>query len=272
MNPLALVRRSRSSIPSVLVCLALTLASAAPIQAAASADPASKAPATRGQATPKGEVAAEAQPEEINVAATSRGASATANGATDLLALLDESNGTAASLAPNQPSGTSVTTINLADATDVARIALEVGNQKGRLQIFAVSPDGGATAASDPTISGKLISEFVLDGSHPTLSANLGNLAVKTLALVWIPDTPGQPLTVSNVGVFTRNPPAAALAAAANTAAKTQAAAAKAQNTADSAAGAAPETGGSMAQSSTAQPSRSTATAEPPQTRAVSVP
>ncbi|MBI5689056.1 MAG: hypothetical protein HZC55_03080, partial [Verrucomicrobia bacterium] len=194
-----------------LLALGLGLVEASSSSFAATPRPA-PGPAERSPApTNAGVTADAAQPEEVNVASSARGATAAGagGGTSDLLALIDESNGTAAALTPDQKTGNSVTTINLADTTDVTRVALEVGDQRGQLRVYAVDA-GAATDFRVALDSAKLVSSFSLDGSRNTVTADLGNTPVKTLALVWVPDTPGTSLSVSNVAVFTRTPPPAA--------------------------------------------------------------
>lgn len=150
-----------------------------------------------------------AAPTEVNVATTVRGATITGGESSNLLALLDNNSETTASLVPDAGTGTSVTTITLADTTDVSRLSLAVGQQKGQLSVYAIDPAAGGTAANAAQ-SGRLVSAFTLDGSTSTVAANLGGTSVQTLVLVWQPATPGGALTVSNIGIFTPAPPAAA--------------------------------------------------------------
>lgn len=197
---------SRAALLATFALWTHFAAGQSPTVPASAASPRAATPGTVATPTSSGET----QPEEVNVASSARGAKAGGAKADDLLALIDESNGTSASLQPNLPTGASVTTIDLADSTDVTRVALEIGTQKGKLQLFAVDAEGNLAAVTDPARGGRLLSEFTLDGSRSMVSADLGNLSVKTLAVVWIPETPGTSLTVANVGVFTRTPPPAA--------------------------------------------------------------
>lgn len=147
---------------------------------------------------------------EVNLAVSQLGAKAQGAGQDGLGAILAGQGSAGAALAPNSGNGSSVTTIQLGSATELSRVALKVGNQKGRLRILVQDAEGDAN-------SGKVVSELVLDGTQPTVSASVNNITARAITVVWIPDTPGQPLTVSDVGVFAvanRLPPAVVAAAA----------------------------------------------------------
>ena len=106
--------------------------------------------------------------------------------------------GTLAAAAAGQ---TAFTVINLAGEVEMNRVALEVGQQKGKIRIVALKDDGTPDLSS-----GRVITEFELDGSKPTVSADVSDVKVKRVAIVWVPENPGQPLTLTNVGLFTSKP------------------------------------------------------------------
>lgn len=112
--------------------------------------------------------------------------------------LVEGSQGTLASGGAAQPA---FTVINLAGEVEMNRVALEVGNQKGKLRVVALKDDGTPDLSS-----GRVITEFTLDGSKTTVSADVSDVKVKTVAIVWVPDTPGTQLNLSSVGLFTSKP------------------------------------------------------------------
>ena len=112
--------------------------------------------------------------------------------------LVEGEGGTLAAAASGQAA---FTVINLAGEVEMNRVALEVGQQKGKIRIVALKDDGTPDLSS-----GRVITEFELDGSKPTVSADVSDVKVKRVAIVWVPDNPGQPLTLSNVGLFTSKP------------------------------------------------------------------
>lgn len=237
--------------------------------------------ADSGKPEDKPDVSKSAQVEEVNVAAVARGARV-AGGEKDtsnLLAMIDQTQGKPALLSPNGTSGASVSVIDLAAATEVSRIAFQVGTQKGRLRVVALEDEKAVEEAQQAGVAkGKLISEFVLDGTQNNLSLTLEKLTMKSVAVVWIPDSPGQPLAVSAVGIFTRSPPAEAALKTSAPAVTITGAEVRAEATPTPAPAAPPAPVGSnaMAGGNTAS-SSVTATASqtpvvPPQTRSISVP
>lgn len=130
----------------------------------------------------------------VNVATASFGAKGQGVGEK----LVEGEGGTLAAAASGQAA---FTVINLAGEVEMNRVALEVGQQKGKIRIVALKDDGTPDLSS-----GRVITEFELDGSKPTVSADVSDVKVKRVAIVWVPDNPGQPLTLSNVGLFTSKP------------------------------------------------------------------
>lgn len=130
----------------------------------------------------------------VNVATASLGAKGQGVGEK----LVEGEGGTLAAAASGQAA---FTVINLAGEVEMNRVALDVGQQKGKIRIVALKDDGTPDLSS-----GRVITEFELDGSKPTVSADVSDVKVKRVAIVWVPDNPGQPLTLSNVGLFTSKP------------------------------------------------------------------
>lgn len=130
----------------------------------------------------------------VNVATASFGAKGQGVGEK----LVEGEGGTLAAAASGQAA---FTVINLAGEVEMNRVALDVGQQKGKIRIVALKDDGTPDLSS-----GRVITEFELDGSKPTVSADVSDVKVKRVAIVWVPDNPGQPLTLSNVGLFTSKP------------------------------------------------------------------
>ncbi len=130
----------------------------------------------------------------VNVATASFGAKGEGVGQK----LVEGGDGTLAAGAAGQPA---FTVINLAGEVEMNRVALEVGNQKGKLRVVALKDDGTPDLSS-----GRVITEFELDGSKNTVSADVSDVKVKRVAIVWVPETPNQPLQLTNVGLFTSKP------------------------------------------------------------------
>jgi hypothetical protein len=148
------------------------------------------------------------QPKEVNVATISRGASIVSDSlGNDLIGLIDNTAGKSATMVPDKGASAAICRINLAALTDVTRVALQVGNQKGTLRIVALNGSGDVSDPDKALATGKVLSSLRLDGKNTDLSIDLGSASVKNVAVIWIPDVPGQALTVTNVGLFTRNPP-----------------------------------------------------------------
>lgn len=130
----------------------------------------------------------------VNVATAAFGAKGTGVGEN----LVQGEKGSLASAGAAQPA---FTVINLAGEVEMNRVALEVGNQKGKLRVVALKDDGTPDLSS-----GRVITEFNLDGNAKTVSADVNDVKVKRVAIVWVPDAPGQVLTLNNVGLFTSKP------------------------------------------------------------------
>lgn len=132
----------------------------------------------------------------VNVASSGLGAKGVGVGQD----LVDGSQAALASKTGNQPA---FTVINLAGEVEMNKVSLDVGKQKGKLRIVALKDDGAPDLSS-----GKVVTEFSLDGNTTTVSADVNDVKAKRVAIVWVPDTPGQQLTMSNVGIFTSKPEA----------------------------------------------------------------
>lgn len=160
---------------------------------------------TETSTTNTSESAAAATKEEVNVGSFSLGArpvevAGTAAGLDQVLA------GTAGALAQLQPgaNGTAATVIDLSGQADLSRVALEVGNVKGRLVLMALNEDGDMVDLSTPDGSKYLISDQTLDGSKSTISVDVSQLKAKSVMIYWVPDTPGESLPISKFGIFTK--------------------------------------------------------------------
>lgn len=132
----------------------------------------------------------------VNVASAGLGAKGIGVGQ-DLVA------GSQAALATTTGNQPAFTVINLAGEVEMNKVSLDVGKQKGKLKIVALKDDGTPDLSS-----GKVITEFTLDGNTTTVSADVNDVKAKRVAIVWVPETPGQQLTMSNVGIFTSKPEA----------------------------------------------------------------
>ena len=132
----------------------------------------------------------------VNVASSGLGAKGIGVGQ-DLVA------GSTAALATTSGNQPAFTVINLAGEVEMNKVSLDVGKQKGKLKIIALKDDGTPDLSS-----GKVITEFTLDGNTTTVSADVNDVKAKRVAIVWVPETPGQQLTMSNVGIFTSKPEA----------------------------------------------------------------
>lgn len=132
----------------------------------------------------------------VNVASSGLGAKGIGVGQ-DLVA------GSQAALATTTGNQPAFTVINLAGEVEMNKVSLDVGKQKGKLKIVALKDDGTPDLSS-----GKLVTEFILDGNATTVSADVNDVKAKRVAIVWEPETPGQELAMSNVGIFTSKPEA----------------------------------------------------------------
>ena len=132
----------------------------------------------------------------VNVASSGLGAKGIGVGQ-DLVA------GSQAALATTTGNQPAFTVINLAGEVEMNKVSLDVGKQKGKLKIVALKDDGTPDLSS-----GKVITEFTLDGNTTTVSADVNDVKAKRVAIVWVPETPGQQLVMSNVGIFTSKPEA----------------------------------------------------------------
>ena len=132
----------------------------------------------------------------VNVASSGLGAKGIGVGQ-DLVA------GSTAALATTSGNQPAFTVINLAGEVEMNKVSLDVGKQKGKLKIIALKDDGTPDFSS-----GKVITEFTLDGNTTTVSADVNDVKAKRVAIVWVPETAGQQLVMSNVGIFTSKPEA----------------------------------------------------------------
>jgi len=132
----------------------------------------------------------------VNVASSGLGAKGIGVGQ-DLVA------GSTAALATTSGNQPAFTVINLAGEVEMNKVSLDVGKQKGKLKIIALKDDGTPDLSS-----GKVITEFTLDGNTTAVSADVNDVKAKRVAIVWVPETPGQQLNMSNVGIFTSKPEA----------------------------------------------------------------
>lgn len=150
---------------------------------------------------------------EVNMAVLQMGAVAKGADTSGMQQVLAGQKEAFATLAPNPGSGASVSVIQLGNATELARVALKVGRQRGKLQILVQDADVASPTAADGTVVGRVVGEFELDGTKPIISAPVNNVTARSVTVVWIPEVAGQPLIVNDVGVFAvanRLPPAVA--------------------------------------------------------------
>ena len=132
----------------------------------------------------------------VNVATSAFGAKGLGAGQN----LVQGEEGKLASTGAAQPA---FTVINLAGEIEMSKVSLEVGNQKGKLKVVALNDDG-----TPDLKSGRVVTEFTLDGSTSTVSADVSGVKVQRVAIVWEPESPGQPLNLTKVGLFTSKPEA----------------------------------------------------------------
>lgn len=132
----------------------------------------------------------------VNVATSAFGAKGLGAGQN----LVQGEEGKLASTGAAQPA---FTVINLAGEIEMSKVSLEVGNQKGKLKVVALKDDG-----TPDLKSGRVVTEFTLDGSTSTVSADVSGVKVQRVAIVWEPESPGQPLSLTKVGLFTSKPEA----------------------------------------------------------------
>lgn len=140
--------------------------------------------------------------EEINVGTQALGASAAGN-ATNLAAVLAGMPGAQAQLKPTQ-NGSAFAVINLAGQASPSRVAIDLAPAKGRLVIIGMNEQGEQVDLTDSQNLSKLIGDRQLDGTETSLSFNVPELTVRAVMIYWVPETLGQELVITKVGIFTR--------------------------------------------------------------------
>lgn len=149
------------------------------------------------------EAVAAATQEEVNVATATQGANGVGAvpGLDDVLA---GQSGASAQFAPDA-SGKALGIIDLAGSASLSRVSIEVAPAAGRLVIMGMNEAGELIDLSTPEGVALLISDQRLDGTQTSLSFDVSKLTVKAVMIYWIPDVPGVALSVSQVGIFTRD-------------------------------------------------------------------
>jgi len=155
-------------------------------------------------APPTAEGSSAAAAEERNIGLSSSGAAGVeVSGSTSgLTGLLAEQPDARAQMTPDA-SGSAVIVINLAGEVNLSRIQLDIAPARGRLVIVGMGENGEQVDLSTPDGVKNLVADRQLDGSDTALALDASQLTVKALMIVWIPEEPGTPLTLTKFGAFT---------------------------------------------------------------------
>lgn len=159
-------------------------------------------------APPPAQGTAAPEKEEVNVATTSMGASGGSVLGTvrNLNEVIEEQAGVTATLAPSASGAAAAGVIALAGNTTLSRVSIALNPVKGRIVLVGMDSAGDQVDLSTPEGASKLVLDKVVDGTEATLSVDVSKLTVKAILIYWVPDIPGDTLTLTRIGVFTRDP------------------------------------------------------------------
>ncbi len=120
--------------------------------------------------------------------------------------VIEEQAGVTATLAPSTSGAAAAGVIALAGNTTLSRVSIALNPVKGRIVLVGMDNAGDQVDLSTPEGASKLVLDKTVDGTETTLSVDVSKLTVKAILIYWVPDIPGDTLTLTRIGVFTRDP------------------------------------------------------------------
>jgi hypothetical protein len=94
--------------------------------------------------------------------------------------------------------------VDLAESGPVSEVSLELKSAKGRLVLAGLGHPGAEAELATALHSPLLIADVRLTGVERALSFELSKVTLGAVALFWVAEVPGTPLTLSRIAI--RNP------------------------------------------------------------------